>query len=180
MQNGQPANAFRRLLLIILATGGMAGVARAATPEEDASSAAREWAKAIMTHDVETEMKLLPPALFPKPADRERARLMKLRERELAVVNGDKYLSFEVRLPIQTVKIDKVTAVVLPYTSELGTPKGKLQTNSALIAIFEQDSGKWSIIDGSGQNPRSLKRLIPGYTANLQLPPALVNFTKIE
>ena len=173
-------NAFRRLSLIIMIAGGLAGPVSAASPEEEAAAAGQAWAKAIMTRDVETEMKLLPPTVFAKPGERERQRLLKLHDREMAIVNRDKWLSFAVRPPTQTVKINKTIAVVLPYSSELATSKGRLQTHSALIALSEEGSGKWFVLDATGQNPRSLKIVIPGYAGNLQLPPPLVTAVKTE
>lgn len=174
-------NAVRRLSLVIMLTAGaLAGYVSAASPEEEATTAAQAWAKAIMNRDVETEMKLMPSTMYAKPGERERQRLLKLHDREMAVVNQEKWLSFEVRPPTQTVKINKTIAVVLPYSSELAKSKTRLQTHSALIALSEEGSGKWSVLDATGQNPRSLKIVIPGYNGSLQLPPPMVTAVKTE
>ena len=172
-------NAFRRLSGIGLAALWMAGAALAATPEEEATAAAQAWAKAVMTRDVDTEVKMLPASMFARPADRERRRLFRTAEREVAIVSGEKYLAFDVRPPTQTLQINKYTAVVFPYASKVDTPRGRLLTNSSLIALSE-DGSKWSIMDGSGQSTRSLKQLIPGYTGGLSLPVSKVSVVQPE
>lgn len=172
-------NAIRRLAAVGLATLLMTGAALAATPEEEATAAAQEWAKAVMTRDVETEVKMLPATMFPKPGDRERRRLVRTAEREAAIIAGEKYLAYDVRPPLQTVQINKYTAIVFPYATKIDTPRGRLLTSSSLIALSE-DGGKWSIIDGNGQTTRSLKQLIPGYTGGLSLPVSKVVLVKPE
>jgi hypothetical protein len=161
-------NAMRGLVALALSVA--AGTAIAATVEEDALAAAEAWARAVSTHDVDAEMKFLPPTVFVKPGDQERQRAARARDKETAVLNGEKYLSFQVRPAVQTAKINKATAVVLPYTWERQTLAGKLRMNSSVIAL--NDGGTWYVIDGTGQNPRSLKILIPGYNGELSLPPA--------
>lgn len=59
-------------------------------------------------------------------------------------------------------------------------PQGKLQADSALIALSEEGSGRWTVFDGTGHNRRSLKALIPGYTSGLALPPAATKVIKDE
>jgi hypothetical protein len=56
---------------------------------------------------------------------------------------------------VQTVKFNKMIAVVLPYRSVLTDAQGKLQTDSVLIALAEEGSDKWSVFDGTGQTLRS-------------------------
>jgi hypothetical protein len=172
---------FRSVLMVLLAAGAMSlSPVRAATPEDGAAEAAQAWARAIIARDVETQMKLIPATMYAKPDERARNRLQRLHNKELAIINNEKYLSFDVRAPVQTLKINKTTAVVLPYQSILTIPEGKLQTNSVLIALAEEGSSQWSVFDGSGHTTRSLKVLIPGYTTGLAVPPAVTLVIKGE
>jgi hypothetical protein len=172
---------FRCLSMLLLTAGAMALLpVQAATPEEGAAEAAQAWGRAIMGRDIDAQMKLLPPAMYPKPGERERQRLQRLHDKELAIINNQKYLSFDVRAPSQTLKINKTTAVVLPYRSILSIAEGKLQTDSVLIALSEEGSGQWSVFDGSGHSPRTLTALIPGYTTGLGVPPAVSKVIKGE
>ena len=90
----------------------------------------------------------------------------------VALINKQQIIAFDVRAPIQTLKIDKTTAVVIPYQSIVTVAEGKLQTDSVLVALSEDGSDKWSIFDGTGHTTRSLKSLIPGYTTGLSVSPA--------
>ena len=151
-----------------------------AAPEDGAAEAGKAWAAAIVARDVDAQIKLLPATMFPKPGDRERQHKMKVHDNELAVINKQKYLSFDVRAPVQTVKFNKMIAVVLPYRSVLTDAQGKLQTDSVLIALAEEGSGRWAVFDGTGQTLRSLKLHIPGYAGGLGLPPAVTKVIKDE
>ncbi|MEP7084004.1 MAG: hypothetical protein ABI854_04640 [Betaproteobacteria bacterium] len=152
----------------------------AATPEQSATELAHAWARAIMTSDVEAQMKLLPTTMYAKPGERERNRLLRLHEKEMAVINKQKLVTFDVRAPIQTLKINNTTVVVIPYQSVVTIADGTLQTDSVLVALTDESSDKWGIFDGTGHGTRSLKQLIPGYTIGLTIPPARVKVIKGE
>jgi hypothetical protein len=172
---------FRNVTIALLTAGATAwSPVRAATPEEGAAEAAKAWGRAIVERDVDAQVKLLPATMFTKPGERERFRLQKVHEKEVAVINKRKFLSFDVQPPAQTLKMNKTVAVVLPYRSLLSVAEGKLQTDSALIALAEEGSNDWSVFDASGHGPRSLKVLIPGYTTALRLPPAVSKVIKGE
>ena len=159
--------------MLVLATGMLALAAvQAATPEQSATELAHAWARAITTRDVDAQMKLLPPTMYVKPGEREKNRLLRLHEKEVALINHQKFVSFDVRAPVQTIKINKTTAVVIPYQSIVTVAEGKLQTDSVLVALAEDGADKWSIFDGTGHTTRTLKLLIPGYTTGLNVPPA--------
>lgn len=171
---------FRYLSMMLLAGAMALSPVQAATPEEGAAEAAQAWGRAVMARDVDAQIKLLPATMFSSPGDRERNRLQRLHDKELAIINKQNYLSFDVRAPSQTLKINKTTAVVLPYRSILAIAEGKLQTDSVLIALSEEGSNQWSVFDGSGHSARSLKMLIPGYTTGLSVPPAASKVIKGE
>lgn len=161
----------RSAVLVILALGPIGTMpAWAATPEEGASAAALTWSQAVLAGDVDAQMKLLPPTLYSKPGERDRNRAMRLHEKEMAVINKVKILSFEVLPPAQTLKVDPYTVVVVPYRSVRSSPEGKLQTDAALIAMSEGASDTWWVFDAAGQVARTLKVVIPGYVQGLNLP----------
>ena len=164
----------RRLILSLMLAGGTLVLAavEAATPEQSATELAHQWARAVMTRDVDAQMRLLPPTMYVKPGERERNRLLRVHEKEVALINKQKLVSFDVRAPVQTIKLNKTTAVVIPYQSIVEIAEGKLQTDSVLVALSDEGTDKWSIFDGTGQSTRSLKLLIPGYTTGLSVPPA--------
>lgn len=168
---------FRSMATMAMAAGMLAftpaqAQAQTQTPEQSATALAHQWARAVTTRDVDAQMKLLPMAMYAKPGERERNRLQRLHEKEVALINKQQIIAFDVRAPIQTLKIDKTTAVVIPYQSIVTVAEGKLQTDSVLVALSEDGSDKWSIFDGTGHTTRSLKSLIPGYTTGLSVSPA--------
>ena len=149
----------------------IAGSAWALTPEEEAAVAiSQQWVKAITTRDVDAQVKLMPPTMFPKEGDRERARLARLHDNELAVVRKQKVTMFGLGPPMQTLKLGAGTAVIVPYKSAVETAgEGRMQVESSLIALT-LDGKTWSVFDGSGQNNKSLKSIIPGYPGGLNVP----------
>jgi hypothetical protein len=169
----------RTAAAVLLAAGIVAAPVRAATAEEGAVLAAREWVKAVTAHDVDTQMNLLPKRLYASPEARERAKQMRLHEKEMAQINREKYRSFEIQAPSATSKIGKMTLVIIPYTAVVENDKsGKIERSSSLLAIAEEGSSDWAVMDGSGQNPKSLKFVLPGYTGNPRIPPSLSKIVK--
>ena len=166
---------FRSLVVAVSFAAGLAGVeAQAATPEEEAGAAARQWAKAIMSRDVETQLKLLPKRLFVKPGEREREEKRLMHDKEVAAINGERYLSFDVQpKAILTGKVGNQLVLMFPYRSVVQTRDAKLQRDSSLIAIAEEGSSSWSVIDGTAQNPKSMRIYLPGYAGNPPVPRAV-------
>jgi len=164
---------------VLLAAGIVAAPVQAATAEEGAVLAAREWVKAVTAYDVDTQMSLLPKRLYASPEARERARLMRLHDKEMALVNREKYHSFEIQTPAATSKIGKMTLVIIPYKAVVESEKaGKLERSSSLLAITEEGSSDWAVMDGSGQNFKSLKFVLPGYNGYPRIPPSLSKLVK--
>lgn len=176
------ASRLRSLVLIGAFAAGLAGgAAQAATPEEGAGEAAREWAKAVMTGDVSVQLKLRPKLLFVKPGEREREERRLMHDKELAVINGEKYLSFEVQ-PKATVtgKVGNQLVLMFPYRSVLQTRDAKLQRESTVIALAEEGSSDWYVIDGTGQNLKSMKLFLPGYAGSPRVPQSLTKALPLE
>lgn len=174
MYNRWLTKSFRRASVAALLIAGVvaAPALRAATAEDGAVLAARDWAKAVVERDVETQMNLLPKRLYASPEARERARQQRLHERELAVINQEKILAFDVQPPSATGKVGKLTLVILPYRAVIQNRDGKLERNSSLLAMAEEGSSEWAVMDGSGQNPKSLRFVVPGYNNNPRIPPS--------
>ena len=66
------------MTMVAMLTGAQAV---AATPEQSATELAHLWARAVMTSDVEAQMKLLPATMYAKPGERERNRLWRVHEK---------------------------------------------------------------------------------------------------
>ncbi len=158
-----------------------AAVSRAATPAEEASAATRRWVKAVVERDVETQLQMLPRKLFANADRIEVERKNRLHDKERSIVNGEKYLSFDVE-PTTTLtgKVGNVVMMVFPYRSVLQVRDGKLQNESSLVAVAEEGSSNWSVIDGTGQNLRSIKLFVPGYAGTPAVPVALSKLVKPE
>lgn len=164
-------------LVIALAAGALAAsVARAGTPAEDAAAAAQKWAKAAMEFDADTQVKMLPKKLVATPEVAERERKGRLHEKEMARINGEKWLSFDVQPTGQLGKVGNMLVMVFPYKWVKQVREGKLQRESSLLAVAEEGSSDWSIVDGTGQNERSIKAYVPGYAG---APPVPVPVTKV-
>jgi hypothetical protein len=123
---------------------------------------------------------LLPKAMFEKPEERERARKMRLHDKELAIIRGEKFLSFELMQPLRPVTVGKATIVVVPYKSVVQVADGRLQRESTLVALDLTGNSDWAVFDGSGHSVRSLKKFIPGYQGNPPLHPARTQLLKTE
>ena len=168
--------------LIAVAGALFAVLAHAGTPAEDAYAAAQEWARAVTARDVDTQVKMLPKALFARPDSMERERKMRQHDKEMAVINGEKYLSFEVQPAPSNLSgtVGKMSVLVFPYRSVLQTRDGKMQRDSYLVAVAEGGSSSWSVMDGSGQSMRSIKVFVPGYAGVPPVPPAMTKMLKAE
>jgi hypothetical protein len=153
------------------AAGLAGGAAQAATPEEEAGAAAQRWAKAVMTRDVEVQVNLLPRRLFAKPGDREREEKRLTHDKEVAMINGERYLSFDVQpKAVSSGKVGNQLVVLFAYRSVVQTRDAKLQRDSSLIAIAEEGSSSWSVVDGTAQSAKSMKAFLPGYAGNPPIP----------
>lgn len=85
------------LLRMLLAACAATFLPAWAAADEGAAEAAKAWAAAVMARDVDAQMDLLPATMFPKSGERERQRKLKLHDKEMAIINNQKFLSFEVR-----------------------------------------------------------------------------------
>lgn len=168
----------------IVATSAAALIAApvwALTADEEAAVAiSQQWVKAVTSRDIEGQVKLLPATMFPRDGDRDRVRKQRAHDNELAVIRKQKYAMFELGPPIQTLKVGSATVVLISYKSAVdSSADGRLQIESSLIAVA-LDGQNWSVFDGSGQNPKSLRTIIPGYTGGLNIPPARSAVVKPE
>jgi hypothetical protein len=125
-----------------------------------------------MERDVDTQMKMLPKKMFANPQAMERERRNRLHDKEVSIINGEKWVSFDVEPTGQSAKVGNMTVIVLPYRSVVQLRDGKMQRESSLIAVAEDGSSSWSVIDGSGQVQRSIRTFVPGYAGLPSLPPA--------
>jgi hypothetical protein len=168
--------------LVTVAGALIAALAQAGTPAEDAFAAASEWARAVTARDIDTQMKLLPKAIFVRPDSMGHERRMRQHDKELALLNDEKYLSFEVRPAPANLSgtVGKMTMMVFPYSSVVQTRDGKMQRDSYLVAVAEGGSSNWSVMDGSGQSVRSIKIFVPGYAGVPPVPPAMTKMLKAE
>jgi len=148
--------------------------AAAATPDEEAAEAARAYVKAVMARDVDAQLKLLPKGYFANAADRERRYKRLLHEKEMAVINDEKYVSFDVQPKIASGKVGNNTVIVFPYRSVTKNREARTERQSSLLAIAEEGSSNWSVIDGTGQSARSMKGYLPAYNGNPPIPKAVV------
>ena len=169
------------VLTAVFAAELLGGVAQAATTEEEAGAAAREWAKAVMARDIGLQLKLLPKQLFVKPGEREREEKRMMHANELAVINGEKYLSFDVQPKASvTGKVGNQVVLMFPYRSVVQTRDAKFQRDSSLIAVAEEGSSNWSVIDGTAQNPKSMRVYLPGYAGNPRVPRPVTKLLPLE
>jgi hypothetical protein len=65
----------------------------------------------------------------------------------------------------------KNTFVIVPTTTEMATPRGKLVARSYLLSISPDGGKTWTFIDGSGlQTPERRKLILPKLPEKLKLP----------
>jgi hypothetical protein len=169
-----------RIACVILAAAAVFAAvgARAAADDAAAQAAATAWSRAILDYDVDGQMKLLPKRLFPTPELRERERKLRLHEKEMAVINNEKYVAFDVKPPLAAEQVGTARVVVFPYRSVKQVRDGKMQRDSSLVAIAEGGSNDWTILDGSGLGMKSLKALLPGYAGAPRVPQPVTRLLK--
>ncbi|MEP6701725.1 MAG: hypothetical protein ABJB04_01965 [Betaproteobacteria bacterium] len=181
MESPRTLREVRSLAVLAFVTcASLAWPVRAATPEEGAAAAAQRWVKAVVARDVDTQSKLLPKGLFAKPEDQERDRKLRMRDNEVAAINGEKILSFDLQPTGQSGRVGKMTLFVFPYRSITQSREGKMQRDSSLLAVAEEGSSNWSVIDGSGQSARSMRGFLPGYAGAPPIPRAAAKVLKPE
>jgi hypothetical protein len=167
-----------QLAVLIAAAVSTAGLARAASDDTAAESAARAWSRAIMDYDVDGQIKLLPKRLFTTQEQRERDRKLRLHEKEMAVINNEKYLAFDLKPALASEQIGTTRVMVFPYRSVKQVRDGKMQRDSSLVAIAEGGSNDWTIFDGTSASLRTLKALIPGYAGRPGVPQPITRLLK--
>ena len=65
---------------------------------------------------------------------------------------------------------DSIFAIV-PETTEMTVPAGKVTRKSYLIAISSNEGSTWTFVDGAGVDEKNLKTFLPDFPDELKLPP---------
>ncbi|GAC1446898.1 MAG: hypothetical protein NVSMB56_10000 [Pyrinomonadaceae bacterium] len=84
---------------------------------------------------------------------------------------GIKITSFTVDEPKEILRIDKQLFAILPATMKIKVPEGTLVGKSYMIAITDDNGGKWTFVDANRRsNEEMLRTLFPSAAGKLQIP----------
>jgi hypothetical protein len=74
--------------------------------------------------------------------------------------------------PEKPQKHDGILASLVPMTTKLTTPQGKLVATSHMIAVSEDKGGSWVFVDTATVNEEKLGTLYPALKGKIKIPPA--------
>jgi hypothetical protein len=86
---------------------------------------------------------------------------------------GFSFRSVEVSEPAEFVEEGKDTFVVVPTTTEMTAPGGKIVVKSYLLAISPDGGKAWTFVDGNGiDTAEKREKILPKLPEKLKLPEA--------
>ena len=75
-------------------------------------------------------------------------------------------------------KYEGVYVALVPMTTNLTTPQGKVIATSSMVAISEDNAASWSFVDTSTVNEEKLGVLYPALKGKVKFPPATAKVVK--
>jgi len=131
-----------------------------------------EWtAKALLDDDYETLIRFTYPKVIDLVGGRDKMiSLIKNGKIEM----GKQGISFEkviIGKPSQTVVAGSEMHCLVPQTVFMKVPKGKLKSETQLLAVSRDNGFNWFFIDAVNLNKDNIKIVLPNYNFDLVLPP---------
>lgn len=154
-------------LLLILASAFSFGQVDPAKIKEQAE----QMASALLHGDYETMVKFTHPKVVELIGGRDKMiSLLKNGTLEMQQ-QGISFESVIIGEPSSIVKAGEDLHCLIPQTIFMKVPKGKLKTESHLLAISKDKGIHWVFIDTVKLDKDNVKMVVPNYNPELQLPP---------
>ena len=127
-------------------------------------------AKALLNDDYETLIKFTYPKVIELVGGRDKMiSLIKKGKIEM----GQQGISFDkviIGKPSKTVIAGDEIHSLVPQTVYMKVPKGKLKSETQLLAVSRDNGSNWFFIDAVSLNKDNIKRVLPNYNFDLVLP----------
>ena len=127
-------------------------------------------AKALVNDDYETLIKFTYPKVIELVGGRDKMiSLIKKGKIEM----GQQGISFDkviIGKPSKTVIAGDEIHCLVPQTVYMKVPKGKLKSETQLLAVSRDNGSNWFFIDAVSLNKDNIKRVLPNYNFDLVLP----------
>ncbi|HET6542910.1 MAG TPA: hypothetical protein VFG46_20630 [Chryseolinea sp.] len=127
-------------------------------------------AKALLNDDYETLIKFTYPKVIELVGGRDKMiSLIKKGKIEM----GQQGISFDkviIGKPSKTVIAGDEIHCLVPQTVYMKVPKGKLKSETQLLAVSRANGSNWFFIDAVSLNKDNIKRVLPNYNFDLVLP----------
>ena len=127
-------------------------------------------AKALLNDDYETLIKFTYPKVIELLGGRDKMiSLIKKGKIEM----GQQGISFDkviIGKPSKTVIAGDEIHCLVPQTVYMKVPKGKLKSETQLLAVSRDNGSNWFFIDAVSLNKDNIKRVLPNYNFDLVLP----------
>ena len=127
-------------------------------------------AKALLNDDYETLIKFTYPKVIELVGGRDKMiSLIKKGKIEM----GQQGISFDkviIGKPSKTVIAGDEIHCLVPQTVYMKVPKGKLKSETQLLAVSRDNGSNWFFIDAVSLNKDNIKRVLPNYNFDLVLP----------
>ena len=127
-------------------------------------------AKALLNDDYETLIKFTYPKVIELVGGRDKMiSLIKKGKIEM----GQQGISFDkviIGKPSKTVIAGDEIHCLVPQTVYMKVPKGKLKSETQLLAVSRDNGSNWFFIDAVSLTKDNIKRVLPNYNFDLVLP----------
>ena len=127
-------------------------------------------ANALVNDDYETLIKFTYPKVIELVGGRDKMiSLIKKGKIEM----GQQGISFDkviIGKPSKTVIAGDEIHCLVPQTVYMKVPKGKLKSETQLLAVSRDNGSNWFFIDAVSLNKDNIKRVLPNYNFDLVLP----------
>lgn len=127
-------------------------------------------AKSLLQGDYETLLRFTYPKVIEMVGGRERMiSLIKKGKVEM----GQQGISFEtvtIGEPSKTVKAGEEIHCLVPQTIFMKVPKGKMKSETHLLAVSKDNGNNWFFIDTVNLTMDNVKTVLPNYNSDLKIP----------
>jgi len=127
-------------------------------------------AKSLLEDDYESLLKFTYPKVIELVGGRERMiSIIKNGKAEMKQ-QGISFESVTIGEPSETVKAGDEIHCLIPQTVFMKVPKGKMKSESYLLAVSQDNGNNWFYIDTTNLTMDNVKMVLPNYNSDLKIP----------
>lgn len=160
------------LVFVFAACNKMEESSEPLTPEQAITSSAEKLNKAILSHDYKTFAKYTHPKIIENSGGEQKFIEMMANGSKSMKDAGAELISITNGAPGKILTVKDELQTTLPQTVEMQVPKGRVRTNTTLIAISNDKGKTWHFIDTFNADLKVLQAALPNLSNELVIPPA--------